>query len=349
MRMKVCLMIMTAVFMLSGCQFIRIDKAAFVTEVPLRYNAASDFIFNPEGKEVFAFKVKSKEQQKMGYVRFCANTYRNKCRNRLSYLRYLGMKGYFDTAVAVKSDGENYEYFPVVLENGEKFYFLSLQRDGGKYGNNSPISSVSLMTNYVVQPMVKNSKTEIVGEYNSFGKQYYLLNNNRVIENQQLQYIRTISSTYAQSTKIADLLLETLIDYNKEYGAYLIQPNASNQNSDVRLILGINQSSSWLRFKVSHQSDSELSLHGYTLIADDLKWRSPALQFAVLVTAKQVSETFEIVANQQELKMALALADSSRALVRLHGEHESVSQVLKEHQKKQLANMLLLSDLLAKE
>lgn len=343
-----CLVVISLVF-LSSCQLIQVDKAAFVNSSPLRYNKQVDFIFNPEGKEMFTFKVKPKTQQKLGYIRFCATLYRNSCRNRLSYLRYLGMRGYFDTSIAVKSDGEHYEYYPVVLENGEQFYFLSLQKEGGKYGNESPISSVSLSVNYVPKPIIQGSSIDIIGEYNSFGKLYYLLSNNRVIENQQLKYIRSISNIYSQGTEIADLLLDTSIEYIEEYGAYLIQPNASNQKSDVRLIIGLNDNGSWLRFKVSHLSDSELSLQGYTLIADNQQWRSPALPFAVLVTAKSVSESFEIVANQQELTIALALADSSRALLRFYGEHKSVSQVLKKHQKTQLSNMLRLNLLLAKK
>jgi len=343
-RLLLSILILT---LLSGCQFIRIDRAVFTPSSPLIYRQSDEFVFTPDGKETFVLKEKPETLQTLGYDRFCANTYRKVCRNKLPYIRYVGLRGYFDSEKPVKSDGESYEYYPVILENGEKYFFLSTKKDGGKYGSTSPITAVSFNSNFVVQPFIQGSEINIVGEYTNFDTTYYLLSNEKVLENSQLKYIRDISQRYSQRSKIADLLLRTAIEYNQDYDSYLIQPNAFENSSDVRLILGVNKNSSWLRFKVSHLSDSKKLITGFTVIADNKQWHSPKLQFEVLNQTKKVHEFFEIRANQQELNIVLALAKSSKAILKLHAENELIDRELQNTEKQQLLDMLKLSQLLS--
>jgi len=347
--MQLSIRVFLSVFILSlltACQFIRIDRAAFTPSTPLIYSQKSEFVFTPQGRETFRIKDGLLAQQQQGFVRFCANTYRKKCRNKLPYVRYVGMRGYFDSLEPVKTDGSTYEYYPVILENGEKYFFLSLKSDGGKYGSHSPISALTFNSSFAVQPFIEGTEVNIVGEYKSFDQTYYLLSNEKVLAGHQLKHIRDISKNYPQHTEIANLLLGTVIEYNEDYESYLIQPNLNTNSADVRLILGLNHSSSWLRFKVSHLGGSLKTINGFTLRADDKKWRSPVLKFETSGDEKKVHESFEIQANKQEISMATAVAKSSKATLQLHTAHRSINKELKSIQKQQLQNMLKLNDLL---
>jgi len=342
---KILLTILLLSF-LSGCQFIRIDRAAFTPSAPLIYSQKAEFVFTPQGRETFRLKDGPLAQQQQGFVRFCANTYRKTCRNKLPYVRYVGMRGYFDSLEPVKTDGKSYEYYPVILENGEKYFFLSLKNDGGKYGSHSPISALTFNSSFAARPFIEGAEINIVGEYKSFDQRYYLLSNEKVLPSNQLKHIRDISKNYPQRAEIANLLLDTVIEYNEDYESYLIQPILNENSADVRLILGLNHSSSWLRFKVSHLGGSLKTINGFTLRADDQKWRSPVLKFEASGDAKKVHESFEIQANKQEIAMVAALAKSSKATLQLHTAHRSIGRELKSNQKQQLLNMLKLNDLL---
>ena len=346
MGIKLLIVLMTAVLMLAGCQLIRIDRASFSPSTPLRFNADSSYAFNPEGKETFLLKELPKAIQRNGYQNFCANTNTPRCNNPLPYLRYLGVKGYFDSVLPIKTDYKNYEYYPVILETGERFFFLSLRKEAGKYGEKSPIAPLYGVALKAQQPIVENSKITILGEYHSFNKTYYRLSNDSVLESRQLEHIRNLSANHLHRTEIVELLLGVSIEYNDDYDSYLIQPHQSVFSSDIRLIIGINASSHWLRLKVSHLGERVMSINSYAVIADEMKWRSPTLRFAVLSTTVKVAESFEITANDHEIKMVTALAGASRAMLRLYGAHKSVFQLLKAPQKKQLYDMLKLSQLL---
>ena len=347
--MQLSIRLFISIFILSfltACQLIRIDRAAFTPSTPLIYSQKAEFVFTPQGRETFRLKDGPLAKQQQGFVRFCANTYRKTCRNKLPYVRYVGMRGYFDSLEPVKTDGDTYEYYPVILENGEKYFFLSLKIDGGKYGNHSPISALTFNSSFAARPFIEGAQVNIVGEYKSFDQSYYLLSNEKVLPSNQLRHIREISKNHPQRSEIANLLLDTVIEYNEDYESYLIQPTLNANSADVRLILGLNHSSSWLRFKVSHLSSSLKTINGFTLRADDKKWRSPVLKFEASGDVKKVQESFEIQANKQEISIVTALAKSSKATLQLHTASKSIDKELKSIQKQQLLTMLKLNDLL---
>ena len=55
------------------------------------------------------------------------------------------------------------------------------------------------------------------------------------------------------------------------------------------------------------------------------------------------------MANDREIRNVQTLANASKASIQLHGNRKSVQETLKEDQKKQLANMITLYQLLAKK
>lgn len=333
----------------SGCQLISIEKATFTPQDPIHYTADAQPIFNPNGKEVFVLKAKDKYLQKRGYVKFCQNTFKPTCKNKLPYLRYLGMRGYFDSSTPTKTDHKSYEYYPVVMENGDKYFFLSQKSTGGKYGAKSPISLVSLGQNFDQTPIFDNSKIALVAQYRSFDTVYYTLSNGAVIERQQLQYIRDISARYAGQTQLSELLLNTTIEKSELYNSYFISPKNAVAESEIKLIIGLSDQRQWLRLKISHSARQQLNFNGYSIVADELLWRSPPLAFSSKKSAQQYNQWFEIRANHQEIKIAKALSTAGRGLLRFHGPKKSVSKVLKRPDKQQLADIIALYALLQRE
>ena len=81
-----------------------------------------------QGKKEFVFLPDKSDLQnikKEGYSNFCKVISLSVCYGKLKYDKYVGMKGYFKSLQPFITDKNGYDFFPVVLENGEKFYFVS--------------------------------------------------------------------------------------------------------------------------------------------------------------------------------------------------------------------------------
>ncbi|EPJ44908.1 MAG: hypothetical protein OFPII_31870 [Osedax symbiont Rs1] len=333
--------------LLAGCQLIKVEQANFTPKTPLRYDSNAEHIFNPQGKETFVLKSKPLELQKNGFLRFCQTSRVAECKNKLPYLRFVGMKGYFDQDSPVETDHKTYEFYPVVLENGNRYFLLSLKSEGGKYGKSSPIKSLYLADSYEKKPLFENSSILIVGKYQSFKRQFLLLSNGNVIEQQHLKYIRNISSKYKQPAKIRNLLLGAKIEYNEIYDSYLISPKTRASKSDFKLIIGLNDTRMWLRLNITHTAATPSHFNAYSIVADQLQWRSPILHFATKKYADSYTEFFEISANTLDIAHVKAMSKSSRAVFRFHGGNKVVYQLMKAPQKKSLADIIALYQLLA--
>lgn len=333
---------------LSGCQLQVVQKASFKTTAALGGKTNAQSMFNPAGKETFTLKPKARYLQGKGYVRFCRSTRHVICKNKLSYPRFVGMKGYFDTTRVAKTDNKSYEFYPVILENGAKYFFLSLKNQGGRYGKGSPIESVSLNQNFQPKPVFASSQINILGEYHSFGEQYYLLSNQQIVKGSQLKYIREINAKYPMTPAVNNLLLQMNIEKSHWYQSYLISPRVRGNDNPIKLFIGLDDSRQWLKYKVSHTSSKSLDVNAYSIVADDLLYRSPSLVFETREVDDQVQQSFEITANQQEVSLVSALSKASRALVRIHGDSGSAYHQLKSRQKQQLSNILRLYTLLDK-
>ena len=85
----------------------------------------SAFSYNPEGKEEFIFKELAERSQKLGYFGFCKTKKSPICyKNRLDYKKFLGTKGYFNTIEPVITKHKKHFFYPVTLQNGQKFYYV---------------------------------------------------------------------------------------------------------------------------------------------------------------------------------------------------------------------------------
>lgn len=337
------------IFFLSACQFIRVEQAAFVPAEPVKHKSEPGYIFNPHGKESFVLKDKKETDQRRGYRRFCHHTRSLNCQNKLPYLRFVGMRGFFDTQEPIKTANPNYEYHPVIFENGDKYFFLSVKFEGGKYGEKSPIESLSFAQNIDKQPIVPNSDISVVGQYRSFGNAFLKLSNGQVLTEKQLSYIRDISAKSDNPNEVSQLLLGTNIENHSAYDSYMISSKLGQSKQFVDLLIGLNEKQPWLRFKVRYEGEKELGLNAYSIVADSFSWRSPTLAFEKKGGDSKFTESFEVLANNREIKNIKALASASKATVQLHGQSKSVHKLLKQEQKDQLANMLELYQLLAQK
>lgn len=136
------ILLLITLVLITGCQSIQARQVTFQPSTAVTKSTKPEFVYTPEEKEQFVFKKKTTYPKMYGYERFCYSTKSFVCFNRLPYRRYAEMKGYFDTDKPIKTDCSGYEFYPVTLENGEKYYFVANKKYGGKYGYSSPIISL---------------------------------------------------------------------------------------------------------------------------------------------------------------------------------------------------------------
>ncbi|MHC5954126.1 hypothetical protein ACYTX9_09430, partial [Streptococcus pyogenes] len=87
---------------------------------------------------------------------------------------------FFDTTEPVKKDYFGYEFYPVILENGEKYYFVANSKYGGKYGSSSPIISYEeylKLKSFKPEPLIEKSQIQIVSKKISYGSKIFELSN----------------------------------------------------------------------------------------------------------------------------------------------------------------------------
>src|SRR6185436_1528006 len=110
---------------------------------------------------------------------FCKNTETFACANRLSYRKYHGMKGYFESMEPVKTEFEH-EFRVVVLANGEKFFYVSNQKYGGVFSKGAPIVSLAEVNNLsklVGENIVTGSDIRVTKSEDRNGWFYLMLSN----------------------------------------------------------------------------------------------------------------------------------------------------------------------------
>lgn len=309
----------------------------------------SSFVYNPQGKEEFVFHTKAESLQQYGYDKFCGNTKSFACYNRLSYSKYLGMRGFFDTVEPVKKDYSGYEFYPVILENGEKYYFVANSKYGGKYGSSSPIISYEehlKLKSFKPEPLTEKSLIQIVSKKISYGSKMFELSNGKTVSENKLKLIREVTKRFGNNPDIAEILLGMQISKDEIDFRFFISPQGDSLRSDVQLYIGFNENDEWLRFKVKYYDDDWLFVSSYKVAADDYRWQSPKLTFKRDHSSGSVWEWIDTSASEKELEVAKAIASANKATIRFQGSKYYSDKTLQEDQKSSIQQIIKLFNLM---
>jgi len=335
--------------LLAGCQTTQVKQASFEPSTSTTQSNKPEFVYDPTGKEQFVFHEKAESLQKYGYDNFCESTKTFACYNRLPYQKYVGMKGYFDTTEPARTDYLGYEFYPVILENREKYYFVANKKYGGKYGSSSPIISLEQYTqlrSFKPEPLIPNSPIQLVSNKMSYGTKYYDLSNGKQVSEKNLKLIREVCSRFGNKPEMAELLLDMKIDKDEVNYRFFISPKGDPLRSEAKLYIGFNDQDQWLRFKVKYYGDDWLFVSSYKVAADDYRWQSPKLNFERDHSSGSVWEWIDVSAKNKEIEVAKALANAQKATIRFQGNQYYSDKQLQDDQKNSIKKILKLYSLM---
>jgi hypothetical protein len=349
--MKICYLIVSfsCLLLLAGCQTTQVKLASFEPSATSNQQNKTEFVYNPSGKEQFVFHEKAESLQKYGYDKFCESTKTFACYNRLQYQKYVGMKGYFDTSSPVKTDYSGYEFYPVILDNGEKYYFVANSKRGGKYGSFSPIISLEQyiqLKSFTPEPLIPNSEIQLLSNKVSYGSKYYTLSNGKQISKKNLKLIREVCARFGNKPEMAELLLDMEIDKDEVDYRFFISPTGTSLRSEAKLYIGFNDKDQWLRFKVKYYGDDWLFVSSYKVAADDYRWQSPKMNFERDHSSGSVWEWVDVSAKNKEIEVAKALANAGKSTIRFQGNQYYSDKQLDNDQKIAINKILRLYSLM---
>lgn len=300
--------------------------------------------YDPAGREEFVFMEKAESLQKFGFDHFCPDTKTFACRIRLPYERYVGTKGYFVSSTATHADVFGYEFYPVVLESGGEYFYVSRKKDG-KYGSLSPIIPLKQyqeMMSFTPEPFVTGSDLTVTKVEQTYGVRTYTLSNGKTINEAKLKSIRSLVARFGGKALLAELLLDAEIERDAVEDRYFIQPPGSLLRPDARLYIGVNAQKTWLRFKVKYYGDDWLFVNGYKVAADSYRWQSAKLEFERDHSSGSVWEWVDVAAGAKEIEVANALSLAQQATIRFQGNQYYEDVTLDEDQKQSLKAILTI-------
>lgn len=341
-----------SLLMISGCQVNQVKQASFEPSLPQTQSVKKEpsFVYSPSGKEEFVLNKKADSLQKYGFDKFCPNTKSFACySNRLSYDKYVGMKGYFETDKPVKTNYSGYKFYPVVFENGDTFYFVSNKKYGGKYGSSSPIISLKQyeeVQSFSAEPLIPGSPIQLVSTDVSYGSKSYKLSNGNSLSDKNLKLIREVCSKFGNKPEMADLLLNMNIKKDEVDYRFFITPKGKALRSEAELYIGFNDKDEWLRFKIKYYGDDWLFVSSYKIAGDDYRWQSPKVSFARDHSSGSVWEWSDVPASEKYIEVAKALANSAKSTIRFQGNQYYSDKQLQDDQKEGIKNILKLFQLM---
>ena len=303
----------------------------------------------PGDREQFVFAEKLEILQEYGFDGFCtAESFA--CSNRLDYEKYVGMKGYFKTDEPSDTNFFGSQVWPVVLENGDGFYFVSKPKYGGKYGPISGIVSLGQyeqVASFSAEPLIPGSLILVESVKINYGKDIFTLSNGTKIERKELGFVRHVASQFpASQATIAEALLSFSIQYDEVENQYFALPKENKLGNEVNFYIGIKPDKTWLRMIVKYYGDDWLFVQSYKVSADSILWESPSLEFKRDHSSGSVWEWMEKSPTDEDLRNMRALATAENPIIRFQGRHYYKDFKLSGEQQDSITNSLELYELL---
>jgi len=311
------------------------------------------FRYDPGTKEQFVFKNVPEQLQRFGYRYFCTHTRSFACSERLPYSKYHGMNGYFESMEPVKTDSLGYEFRKVVLENGEKFYYVSNEQYGGVYSKSGPIVSLKALIkldSYVDEPISPKSSIRVVSTEDKGGWFYLTLSNGTEFRDDQYQaFKRLISgvSNHESLDELSNLLAGLYLKYDKIEDRIFIRETGM-EDLPIRAHIGHKQGNTWLRMELQYNADDWLFVRSFIVVADDVRYESPRVEFERDHGSGKIWEWYDISPNPDQMKLLRAVSTAQDVTVRFHGNQYYRDKKLSSSGKNILKNILRTYDLLTK-
>lgn len=348
MKLKIFFTVML-MFTLVGCMGgqVQNEKKASVSPV------ATGVPYEPQGREQFVINTLEPRLRQYGIWNFLSQPHRTYKTERLDHSKYAGMKGYFESMTPAQSYS-GFNYFSVVLENGERFYYRAKDVRDGMYKSKStivPLDRFNKAKNSKNQPLVPDSDVIITKvEIHSFRTNYYTNTGHAFSEGlyeNQLEEFRTLAAKFGNNPELVKLLLDMHIKYEQKSGNYFIRPKATTQRrSEARLYIGVRDNKEWLRFRVKYHADDLLYVNAFKVFTNNFSWQSPKMTFKQGELGNGIKEWVDMPATRKMLDIASRLSEAKYPVVRFQGKKYYKEEVLRRDQQEGIKKILRLYSLM---
>ncbi len=343
--MKKTFILLLVLILFSGCHLFQKKEASFKVDIDLS-------VYDPDNKEEFAFSKMDKRIQQYGYKLHGDGP--NFKKIKLPYEKYVGMRGYIYSDKPISTF--LYNYYPVILENGQRFY-LESDKNKVKFKGSFLISykkykkrlSVERKINEEIQsfkpePLIPKSKIILTGIEYYYGTKRYILSNGNKLNDYELKYIREISGRFYNKKAIAECLLNTDISYDKVENNYFVSPKIpfdKYARGEVEMYLGLNGKDTWLKFKTQYRGKSWIFANSFKVAADNYRWQSPKYKFKREYILNSCYETAHITVNTKIMEALIYLSKSKSSIIRFQGKND-IDLYLNDLQKKSIKDITMI-------
>lgn len=318
------------------------SSITFMASLAAIVMSGATYAYDPEGKEEFVFVEKAESLQKFGYDSFCPDTKSFACMKNLPYSKYVGTRGYFSSDSPQHSDSFGYDFYKVVLESDEEYFYVASKKSG-KYGAIAPIMPYAQyleLKSFKPEPLFPGSSVQLTAVSQAYGIRSYALSNGKSVRDKDLKLIREVATKFGGRAALAELLLEVEIEKDEVDDKYFIQPRGNILRSEAKLYIGAGEGKVWLRFKVKYYDDDWLFVDSYKIAADEYRWQSPKLKFQRDHASGSVWEWVDVSAGAKEIEVATALASSASSTIRFQGAQYYSDKKLEDDQKQAIKIIL---------
>ena len=311
------------------------------------------FQYDPGTNEEFRLKALSVGQQKSGIKQFCVDSKTTLC-EPLSYTKYKGMKGYFLSMEPVRIDDSLYAFRKVVLQNGQRFFYVSNKNYGGIYAKDSPISRISTLDepgNHIGKPISATSTIVVTGVAEREGESYFTLSNGAQIKQKQFTLFSKVIAAISNQQQLDELThllagLELKHDIAKDR---LIIHSREGNNAPLRTYIVKRHNITSLRLRHQYIADKWLSVRSFILIADKVQYRSHRVSFEKKERNSSKIEWYDIAPEQDYIKVLKAAALAHKVTLRFYSNDYYVDRDFPTSSKTELTKILRTYALLKEE
>lgn len=312
--------------------------------------------YEPEGKEQFVIEEKTYLRNKgYSFYSFCYKVDLEWHQCAIPQDKYMGLHGYFEPVEPIES-GYTDLYYPVVLSNGEKFYYRA--KRNAKYSSISDIikmeefkekeAKTNAAAAFKPEPLVPGSKVMLNSAEFGYKNFIYKLSTGGSIDQKRLDTVRKIYKlTSSKNPEVAEMLLNMELTYDDVDNKAFISP-IQKDKTYANLYIGLNDKSKWLRFKTRYYGPNWLFIDSFKVAADDYRYQSPKVEFSRDHASGDIWEWLDIAANTKELEIANKLAKSKNSVIRFQGQHYHSDKKLNDAEKKLITDTLKLYSMINK-
>lgn len=315
----------SATTILSGCGTTS-DKSKLQQD---KMKTTSQFVYSPKGREEFVFNENNGNQN---FGNFCKKE--RICSRTLNFEKYKGMRGYFKVEEPVVEG--NWLYWPVVLENGEEYFYMAYKEKYISISGVIPLKEYQASQNFKAIPLVPNSETMLVSFKNSHGVRWYKTNTGKELSQKKVDILNEINSKFNAKPELIESLIDMRVNKDEFENTYTIKASkeigfAANNYS---LTLEIDSKGSLdLTAAIIYTGRSWLFANNYKIAADDYRWESENVAFTRENKGGKVWEFAVMTEDRNIIMLSQKLANADKSTIRILGDKGKYDLILNSVQK----------------